>query len=199
MHQSAGEDRPQTQPLQVTIHSNMLVGQRRQPQLLQEAINTGRSSTRSLLPQALRSCREPTVFSFTRQNMSEPTVSTRQGHRPMTPGTKNKRKTAMLLRRADLAQLFLRGERNQAKLADRLAELGHERVTQKTISVDLAELRAFARHLRRDYDAVRAGLSLPWSNGQVEGQIHRLKLIKRQMYGRANFDLLRKRVLYAPG
>ena len=117
----------------------------------------------------------------------------------MTPGTKNKSKTAMLLRRADLAQLFLRGERNQAKLADRLAELGHERVTQKTISVDLAELRAFARHLRRDYDAVRAGLSLPWSNGQVEGQIHRLKLIKRQMYGRANFDLLRKRVLYAPG
>ena len=61
---------------------------------------------------------------------------------------------------------------------------------------DLAELRSFARHLRRDYDAVRAGLSLPWSNGQVEGQIHRLKLIKRLMYGRANFDLLRKRVLH---
>ena len=64
---------------------------------------------------------------------------------------------------------------------------------------DLAELRQFARHLKRDYDAVKAGLSLPWSNGQVEGQIHRLKLIKRQMYGRANFDLLRKRVLYASG
>lgn len=40
-------------------------------------------------------------------------------------------------------------------------------------------------------------LSYEWSNGQVEGQIHRLKLVKRQMYGRANFDLLKQRVLAA--
>jgi transposase len=40
-------------------------------------------------------------------------------------------------------------------------------------------------------------MQLPWSNGHVEGQVHRLKLIKRQMYGRAKFDLLRQRVLYA--
>ena len=53
----------------------------------------------------------------------------------------------------------------------------------------------FARRLRRDQDAVAAALQLPWSNGMVEGQIHRLKLIKRQMYGRAGFDLLRLRVL----
>ena len=45
--------------------------------------------------------------------------------------------------------------------------------------------------------AVRAGLTLIWSNGQVEGNVNRLKLIKRQMYGRANFDLLRQRVLHA--
>ena len=44
--------------------------------------------------------------------------------------------------------------------------------------------------------AVRAALSEPWSNGQTEGQVHRLKLIKRQMYGRANFDLLRLRVIH---
>jgi transposase len=55
----------------------------------------------------------------------------------------------------------------------------------------------FARHLRRDQDAVAAALQLPWSNGIVEGQIHRLKLIKRQMYGRASFDLLRLRVLHS--
>jgi hypothetical protein len=48
---------------------------------------------------------------------------------------------------------------------------------------------------QRDLAAVTAGLSLPWSNGQVEGQINRLKLVKRTMYGRASFDLLRKRVL----
>ncbi|MDQ3523416.1 MAG: transposase, partial [Gemmatimonadota bacterium] len=46
-------------------------------------------------------------------------------------------------------------------------------------------------------DAVRAGCTLEWSNGPVEGKITKLKLVKRSMYGRANFDLLRKRVLYA--
>lgn len=59
------------------------------------------------------------------------------------------------------------------------------------------DLRRFAQGLTTDYAAVRAALVLPWSNGQVEGQINRLKLIKRQMYGRANFDLLRSRFLYA--
>jgi transposase len=53
----------------------------------------------------------------------------------------------------------------------------------------------FARGLKKDVPAVRAALTLPYSNGQVEGQVNRLKLIKRQMYGRANFDLLRLRVL----
>jgi len=59
------------------------------------------------------------------------------------------------------------------------------------------ELRSFARGLGRDEAAVRAGLDLPWSRGQTEGQITRLKLIKRQGYGRAKFDLLRQRVLHA--
>ena len=61
----------------------------------------------------------------------------------------------------------------------------------------LQELRSFAAGLRRDEAAVRAGLSLPWSQGQVEGQVNRLKLIKRSGYGRANFELLRQRVLAA--
>ena len=58
------------------------------------------------------------------------------------------------------------------------------------------ELRTFATGLKSDYDAVKAGLTTTWSNGQLEGQVNRLKLIKRQMYGRAKFDLLRQRVLY---
>ena len=57
------------------------------------------------------------------------------------------------------------------------------------------ELQSFATGLKKDYDAVKAGLTLEWSNGQTEGQVHRLKLLKRQMYGRGRFDLLRKRVL----
>ncbi len=59
------------------------------------------------------------------------------------------------------------------------------------------ELKSFAAGLRRDYQAVRTGLSRPQSNAQVEGQITRLKLLKRQMYGKAHFDLLRLRVLHA--
>jgi transposase len=58
-------------------------------------------------------------------------------------------------------------------------------------------LHYFVTQLQRDAAAVQAALTLPWSTGPVEGHIHRLKLIKRQMYGRANLDLLRIRVLYA--
>jgi transposase len=57
------------------------------------------------------------------------------------------------------------------------------------------EMKAYAKGLRHDYAAVKAGLSLQWSQGQVEGQVNRLKMLKRQMYGRAKFDLLRARVL----
>jgi transposase len=60
----------------------------------------------------------------------------------------------------------------------------------------IPELQSFAAGLRKDYDAVKAGLTLEWSNGQTEGQVHRLKLLKRQMYGRGSFKLLRKRVLH---
>jgi transposase len=59
------------------------------------------------------------------------------------------------------------------------------------------ELRTFARGLQEDEEAVRAAICSPWSNGQVEGQVNRLKTLKRQMYGRAKFDLLRKRFLLA--
>jgi transposase len=60
----------------------------------------------------------------------------------------------------------------------------------------LAELKSFAQGIHRDYAAVRAAFSSRWSNGQVEGQVNRLKLMKRLMFGRAKFDLLRQRVLY---
>ena len=55
----------------------------------------------------------------------------------------------------------------------------------------------FARSLRQDIEAVHAALTLPWSTGPVEGQINRLKVVKRTMYGRAGFDLLRRRVMAA--
>ena len=55
----------------------------------------------------------------------------------------------------------------------------------------------FAKTLKQDRAAVEAALTYSWSNGQTEGQVNRLKVIKRQMYGRARFDLLRLRVLYS--
>ena len=63
---------------------------------------------------------------------------------------------------------------------------------------DQPELHSFARGIRQDYDAVLNGLTLPWNSGIAEGNVNRLKTIKRQMYGRATFPLLRKRVLLTP-
>ena len=57
------------------------------------------------------------------------------------------------------------------------------------------EMQSFAASLRADLSAVRAAFSSPWSNGPTEGHINRLKLLKRQMYGRASVELLRLRVL----
>ncbi|MBW0282599.1 transposase [Rhodococcus sp. FH8] len=67
-------------------------------------------------------------------------------------------------------------------------------------AVDTSEepaLRSFVAGLRRDLDAVTAGLTLPYNSGAVEGHVNRIKMLKRQMYGRANLDLLRKRAFHA--
>ncbi|MDQ6741181.1 MAG: transposase, partial [Actinomycetota bacterium] len=82
---------------------------------------------------------------------------------------------------------MLRGRRGQ-QLDDWLARAQES---------GIKELASYARGLETDYAAVKAGLQLAWSNGQTEGQVNKLKLRKRQMYGRANFDLLRLRVLHA--
>jgi transposase len=75
-----------------------------------------------------------------------------------------------------------------------------ERLDDWLIAVDaddLPELRRFTTGLRRDYEAVLAGPTLEHSSGPVEGTVNKIKMLKRQMFGRANFDLLRKRVLLA--
>jgi transposase len=79
-------------------------------------------------------------------------------------------------------------ERRADELREWLIEAGRSEV---------AEFVTFANGITSDFQAVRAALEYEWSQGQVEGQVHRLKLIKRQMYGRGNLDLLRARVLRA--
>jgi transposase len=68
------------------------------------------------------------------------------------------------------------------------------RATSSTIEA----LRRFATGLYEDYEAVKAGVTLPWSTSPVEGHINRLKMLKRQMFGRARLDLLSRRFLLAP-
>jgi transposase len=96
----------------------------------------------------------------------------------------------LLAKAHDLAQSF------QAMVRQRQAD-DLDNWLQDCSGAGAAELVNFATSLRREESAMRAALSEPWSTGPVEGQITRLKSIKRQMYGRASFDLLCRRVLKA--
>jgi transposase len=69
---------------------------------------------------------------------------------------------------------------------------------QRATSSTLNALRRFAKGLSEDYEAIKAGVTVPWSTGPVEGHINRLKMLKRQMFGRAHLDLLGHRFLRAP-
>ncbi|WP_302466621.1 hypothetical protein [Teichococcus rhizosphaerae] len=83
------------------------------------------------------------------------------------------------------------------RLRQVLRRKGGETLTEVLAAAEKTELASHAVNLCRDIDAVQAALDLPWTTSPVEGQINRLKLIKRSMYGRAGFDLLRNRVLNA--
>jgi transposase len=129
---------------------------------------------------------------------------------PLTP----KRLVGIILRRAadrsaEEQQLLTAAQEtcSQVREASRLSEqfltLLRDRLSdafdgwlKAAQTCGLSALQQFARGLEREVTAVRAALKLPYSNGQTEGQITRLKLIKRSMYGRAKLDLLERRVLY---
>jgi transposase len=82
--------------------------------------------------------------------------------------------------------------------AEMIGELHGDRLNdwmEKVDADDLPALHSFVAGLRRDHDAVVAGLTLRWSSGPVEAHVDRLKMLKRLMFGGANLDLLRRRVL----
>jgi transposase len=99
-------------------------------------------------------------------------------------------RSAELVSARQLAQQFQRlvRERRGCELDDWVADV---RATGPP------ELRGFSRNLQHGWDAVHAGLTERWSSGCVEGNVNKVKVAKRQMFGRARFDLLRKRVLLA--
>lgn len=130
----------------------------------------------------------------------QPRFSPRQAAWALFQTEENLNKTDLSFRKA-LCQIFspaakalelVQAFRNMAK--ERRAEALDDWLEQAEKSSIPGFVR-LAASFRSDYAAVQEGLMSPWSNGQVEGQVNRLKLIKRQMYGRAGFDLLRKRVL----
>jgi len=85
----------------------------------------------------------------------------------------------------------------RSMLSNRQAEMLSDWM-QRASKCGIEPLKSFVGGMKNDLVAISLAFSLPWSNGPTEGNVNRLKLIKRQMYGRANFDLLRRRVLGMP-
>jgi transposase len=95
----------------------------------------------------------------------------------------------------DVVTVYQLAQQFAAMIRERQSERFDEWLRVCTTS-GISCLETFALGITQDYGAVRAALETAWSNGQLEGQINRLKLLKRQMYGRASLELLRRRVLY---
>lgn len=136
---------------------------------------------------------------------------------PETPRLTRRRATWLVLRRPDTreareAPVLTALEGRHPALAEAMAlaqdfaqlvrqrQLGNLESWLERAASSLSEaFQRFAKRLREEYDAVKAGVTRPWSNGPVEGHITRLKMLKRQMCGRAKLDLLSRRFLLTPG
>jgi transposase len=152
-------------------------------------------------------------WAASRRGSQEPNPSVVKARRMARWRAPSRRECAWLLA-ADLATLpdkpraFVERLRQAAPALARAADLAQQFAAMLRsgdageIEVWLAAARAsplaaFAQGIARDLAAVRAAITEPWSTSPVEGQINRLRTIKRQMYGRAHYDLLRKRILAA--
>jgi transposase len=98
---------------------------------------------------------------------------------------------------AEVAEAMDRAQDFTALVRQRQPERLDPWLTRATAST-LEALQRFARGLQEDYQAVKAGVTLPWSTSPVEGHINRLKMLKHQMFGRARLDLLSRRFLRVP-
>jgi transposase len=141
-----------------------------------------------------------------RRNAAQPPVPARPSARQLSFAWARRAEKRKPLEQARLDAIGARSDELAAALdlADGFAELIRKR-SSETLGEWLArgeaasdpDLRRFAEGIRRDEAAVQAAVTERWSNGPVEGHVNRLKTIKRQMYGRAGFVLLRARVLDA--
>lgn len=101
-----------------------------------------------------------------------------------------------LLKDAQLAELYPIVQSYQLMIREKQVE-ALDSWLQSCQTSQVSRLKNFAQGIKDDYEVVKAALLMPWSSGQTEGQINRLKLLKRQMFGRAKLDLVKQRVLYA--
>jgi len=147
---------------------------------LQQGLPAQRRSSSALIPQKQRYTVRQAKRLFTAQLDSLPIEDTTA--------------LAGILEQADLAHLYRLAQNFSAILRLRLVDQLDLWLAAAKVS-RFPAFRRLSASLQREYTALKAAVLLPWSSGQVEGQVQRLKLIKREMYGRANFDLLKQRVL----
>jgi transposase len=194
-------------PYKETLRRRWLEGCENASQLYREIQQQGYDGSRGLVARWCRVLRPSTVGQAPRSSSSPPSIT-----RPITPKHASwlMVKPAEELSEAEQQHLQrLLDASEQISIAYQLA-IRFSSTLRERRSLDLESwlndvtasgidsLLRFAGGLRQDLAAVTAAFTSQWSNGQVEGQVNRLKLIKRQMYGRANFDLLRLRVLFQP-
>jgi transposase len=115
---------------------------------------------------------------------------------PETLRSQEQQLVQRLVQQADLASAIGLAE-DFAQLIRQKQSAQFDLWLERAEQSQIAPFERFARSLKADYDAVKAGVTLEISNGQVEGQINRLKMLKRQMYGRAGLELLERRFLLA--
>ncbi|MBO0795162.1 MAG: transposase, partial [Ktedonobacteraceae bacterium] len=181
-------------------------------QLFREAKACGYSGSRAQLERVTTEWRKHLPLSSTaKKKQSPPAVAPPPKNQQLSP------KLASWLFVIDKTQLtseqqwqieqFSQGSSELAKaywLSQSFTEILRERKAddlkewlQCARESQIPELEGFAKSMQQDYPAIYAACSQPWSQRQVEGHVNRLKCIKRQLYGRAKFDLLRRKVLLA--
>jgi transposase len=201
--------RSQINPWQSVVIEHWNEGRRNGCTLLRELQRLGYRGSYATLMYYLR--RLKTLQGSMEPDTSRPVLAVVATHRELTPRTA----AWMVLRREErrsaqdrevLAELrHYNPELDEAiALAEEFAALVRERQPerldpwlQRAQHGTVVSVRRFAKRLSADYEAVRAAVKLGWSNGPVEGQINRLKMLKRTMYGRAGLDLLGRRFLLA--
>jgi transposase len=196
-------------PFQTYLSDRFNAGCHNASKLFREIQRQGFTGNYGLVAAYVKRMRTAQGVTSKSRTAATPVKVTAPSEKPLTPRSA----TWLVLRReaAETEQALLgqiqaqQGELAKAiELSQDFAELLRQRQPEKldgwlerAAQSALKAFERFAAGLREDYEAVKAGVTLPWSTGPVEGHINRLKMLKRQMFGRANIDLLRRRVLCA--